>query len=52
MYFTAIKDMISWLGFAPTRITYSSDNFQTLYEMAEKLIGRGMAYVCCCNGKP
>ncbi|PLB40980.1 glutamine--tRNA ligase [Aspergillus candidus] len=48
-YFHAIEDIIRWLGFTPSRITYSSDNFQRLYDLAEKLIGLGKAYVCHCN---
>lgn len=30
-------------------MTYTSDNFQRLYELAEKLIGLGKAYVCHCD---
>ncbi|KAK5109620.1 hypothetical protein LTR62_006857 [Meristemomyces frigidus] len=48
-YFTAIKDMVSWLGFEPHKITYSSDEFDRLYELAEKLIERKKAYVCHCS---
>ncbi|KAI5928103.1 glutaminyl-tRNA synthetase [Camillea tinctor] len=48
-YFTAIEDIIRWLGFTPYAVTYSSDNFQKLYDLAEKLIGLGKAYVCHCN---
>lgn len=29
-YFTAIKDMVEWLGFKPYDVTYSSDNFDKL----------------------
>lgn len=36
-------------GFTPCKVTYSSDNFQKLYDYAEKLIGLGKAYVCHCN---
>lgn len=50
-YFTAILDMVEWLGFKPYKITHSSDNFQKLYDLAEKLIGMGKAYVCACQGK-
>ena len=50
-YFTAIKDMVKWLGFTPKEITYSSDNFDKLYEKAEQLINCGKAYVCHCDGK-
>lgn len=34
-----------WLGFEPWKITYSSDYFQQLYELAVELIKRGKAYV-------
>lgn len=45
-FFIAIKDMVEWLGYKPHKITYSSDNFQQLYEWAVKLITKGLAYVC------
>lgn len=45
IYFESIKSMVSWLGFAPWKITYSSDYFDQLYELAEKLIQVGKAYV-------
>ncbi|KJZ79454.1 Putative glutamine--tRNA ligase [Hirsutella minnesotensis 3608] len=48
-YFTAILDVVGWLGFEPGKITYSSDNFGKLYQMAEKLISLDKAYVCACN---
>ncbi|POS72714.1 glutaminyl-tRNA synthetase [Diaporthe helianthi] len=49
IYFTAILDTIRWLGFKPYKITYSSDNFQKLYDLAEKLVGLEKAYVCHCD---
>ncbi|OKL62167.1 putative glutamine--tRNA ligase [Talaromyces atroroseus] len=49
IYFTSIIQTIEWLGFTPHAITYSSDNFQRLYDLAEKLIGLEKAYVCHCN---
>lgn len=49
-YFVAIEEMVRWLGFSPYKITYSSDNFQKLYDLAEKLIELERAYVCHCNG--
>ena len=49
-YFEAIKDIIEWLGFKPFKVTYSSDNFDRLYELAENLIKRDGAYVCHCTG--
>ncbi|KAL8969468.1 MAG: hypothetical protein Q9197_004332 [Variospora fuerteventurae] len=48
-YFTAIENMVQWLGFTPYKITYSSDNFDRLYELAEALIQRDGAYVCTCT---
>ena len=50
-YFTAIQDIIEWLGFKPAGVTYSSDNFEKLYALAEYLIERDGAYVCHCTGK-
>jgi glutaminyl-tRNA synthetase len=43
------KTNSSLAGFNPHAITYSSDNFHKLYELAEKLIQLGKAYVCHCN---
>ena len=48
-FFTAIEDIVRWLGFSPYKITYSSDNFDKLYELAEKLIEQDGAYMCECN---
>ncbi|KAI1346083.1 glutaminyl-tRNA synthetase-like protein [Xylaria sp. FL0043] len=48
-YFVAIEEMVQWLGFTPKAVTYSSDHFQRLYDLAEKLIELGKAYVCHCN---
>ncbi|EYC10419.1 hypothetical protein Y032_0055g2548 [Ancylostoma ceylanicum] len=45
-FFTAIEDIVHWLGYTPARITHSSDNFQQLYEWAVELIKKGHAYVC------
>jgi glutaminyl-tRNA synthetase len=50
IYFTAIEEMVRWLGFEPYKITHSSDNFDQLYELAEKLITLDKAYVCHCGG--
>ncbi|KAL6247443.1 Glutaminyl-tRNA synthetase [Rhinocladiella similis] len=49
VYFTAIQDIVRWLGFNPALITYSSDFFDRLYELAEKLITLDGAYVCHCT---
>ncbi|MCL1837739.1 MAG: glutamine--tRNA ligase/YqeY domain fusion protein [Propionibacteriaceae bacterium] len=39
-----IKD-IGWLGFTPHSVCYASDYFEKLYEWAENLIEKGLAYV-------
>lgn len=49
VYFTAIEDIVRWLGFNPALITYSSDSFDQLYALAEKLITLDGAYVCHCT---
>lgn len=51
IYFDCIKSMVEWLGFGPWKITYSSDYFDELYELAEKLIEVGRAYVCYCTAE-
>jgi glutaminyl-tRNA synthetase len=50
-YFVAIKDTVEWLGFKPHKITYSSDYFGKLYELAIQLIKVDKAYVCHCTGE-
>ncbi|KAG7195121.1 uncharacterized protein KQ657_003642 [Scheffersomyces spartinae] len=49
VYFKSIEDMVSWLGYSPWKITYSSDYFQELYDLAEKLIECDRGYVCHCT---
>ena len=44
-YIEQILDNLSWLGHQPARITYSSDYFPQLYELAVRLIRSGHAYV-------
>ncbi|KPP78037.1 glutamine--tRNA ligase-like [Scleropages formosus] len=39
-YFTGIRDMVEWLGYKPYKVTYASDNFQELYDLAVELIRR------------
>jgi glutaminyl-tRNA synthetase len=50
-YFESILEIVRWLGFEPWRITYSSDYFQELYELAVELIKRDKGYVCHCTGE-
>ena len=46
-YVDAIKEDIRWLGFNwDDRFFYASDYFPKMYELAENLIQRGLAYVC------
>ena len=46
-YVDAIKEDIHWLGFDwDDRFYYGSDYFGVTYELAEKLISVGSAYVC------
>ena len=44
-YVESIIDDIAWLGFHPDRVFYASDYFERLYEWAEELISKGLAYV-------
>ena len=48
-YFEKILEMIRWLGYEPWKVTYSSDYFDQLYELAVELIKRDKAYVCHCS---
>ena len=51
IYFKSILKMVKWLGFTPWKITYSSDYFDKLYELAEDLINRDHGYVCKCTSE-
>ncbi len=42
----AIKEDIAWLGYKPNQILFGSDYFDTNYNLAIKLIKKGLAYVC------
>ncbi len=44
-YVDSIKEDINWLGFQWDKELYASDYFDQLYEWAEDLIKRGLAYV-------
>jgi len=41
----AIIDDIRWLGFEPAGVFHASDYFDQLYEWAEELVRKGVAYV-------
>ncbi|CAI0454611.1 unnamed protein product [Linum tenue] len=44
-YIDHIQEIVNWMGWKPFKITYTSDYFQELYELAVELIRRGHAYV-------
>ena len=45
-YVNSIVEAVKWLGFTPDRLLYASDYYEQLYEIAEKYIRDGNAYVC------
>lgn len=45
-YIEHIKEIVGWMGWRPAKVTFSSDYFDQLYELAVELIRRGRAYVC------
>ena len=44
-FVAAIKQDVKWLGYDWSEVTYSSDNFQKLYDWSLLLIKKGKAYV-------
>ncbi len=44
-YVESILEDIAWLGFHPAQVFYASDYFDQLYDWAESMIRRGLAYV-------
>ena len=44
-YVESIVDDIEWLGFHPVSVCHASDYFGELYEWAELLVSKGLAYV-------
>ena len=45
-YVDSIEADVRWLGFSPTQVLFSADYFPKMYELAEKLVHDGLAYVC------
>lgn len=45
-YVESIKEDVRWLGFEWNELLFASDYFDTMYEIAEKLIQKDKAYVC------
>jgi len=50
-YVRSIAADVRWLGFEPDAVLYASDYFEQLYAWAERLIERGLAYVCDLSGE-
>ena len=48
-YVEAIEEDIRWLGYEWSGLYYASDYFEQLYQLAEKLIEKGKAYVDSLN---
>ncbi|KAK1290044.1 hypothetical protein QJS10_CPB18g01540 [Acorus calamus] len=44
-YIDHIEEIIQWMGWKPFKVTYTSDYFQNLYDLAVELIRNGYAYV-------
>src|SRR5512137_932018 len=44
-YVEAIEEDARWLGIQWVKVTYASDYFGLLYEWAQKLVRKGLAYV-------
>ncbi|KAB1205542.1 Glutamine--tRNA ligase [Morella rubra] len=44
-YIDHIQEIVQWMGWEPFKITYTSDYFRDLYDLAVELIRRGHAYV-------
>ncbi|XP_010551245.1 PREDICTED: glutamine--tRNA ligase, cytoplasmic [Tarenaya hassleriana] len=44
-YINHIEEIVDWMGWKPFKITYTSDYFQELYDLAVELVKRGHAYV-------
>ena len=48
-YVEAIKEDIHWLGYDWDKLCFGSDYFDICYDLAVKLIKKGLAYVCDLN---
>jgi glutaminyl-tRNA synthetase len=44
-YVESIERDVRWLGFEPSAVLYSADYFPKMYELAERLVREGKAYV-------
>jgi len=48
-FYDIIQENLKWLGVEWDELVYASDHMQFFYEMAEKLIRSGDAYMCTCD---
>ena len=48
-FYDIILEDIKWLGVNPDKVQYASDYMDLFYELGEKLIKKGEAYVCFCD---
>ena len=48
-YVDSIQEDVRWLGFQWDNLFYASDYFEKIYEYAERLIEKGLAYVDSCT---
>ena len=44
-YVESIERDVRWLGFEPARVLFASDYFEEMYQLAVRLIEKGLAYV-------
>jgi glutaminyl-tRNA synthetase len=51
IYIDSIESTVHWLGFDYGRALFASDYFDRLYEFAQELIKKGLAYVCSLPGE-
>ncbi|KAI0983139.1 hypothetical protein GJ496_010035, partial [Pomphorhynchus laevis] len=45
-FFEGIINIVEWLGYKPFKIKYASDYFDRMFDLAQILIKRNLAYVC------
>lgn len=50
-YIESIKEDVKWLGYKWYEIIFASDYFEIMYDKAELLIKKGLAYVCDLSGE-
>jgi len=48
-FYDIMQENFRWLGVSWDKLQYASDNMQLFYDLAEKLIKDGQAYMCFCE---